>query len=104
MAKIFLVLNSEGAEVKEILSSSNYELKEYNPSEEITNQVNNFRPDIVLIQSSIENLESSLRQLKPLAKTHNLQTLLLIDGDVEVFHTMVGKCQHGVFVAAVESA
>lgn len=86
MTKVFLIVNAEHQyDLSCFLADNKFEL--YNclgNVEDILTQLNNFLPDIILIDSNFENAEFVTRQINQIAKQNNTQIILLLDNNTEV--------------------
>jgi len=81
MTKIFLIVNLEHQlELSNYLNENNFEIQNSLGSiEDILTQLNNFMPDIILIDSDFENAEFITRQINQTAKQNNTQVILLLN-------------------------
>ena len=86
MTKVFLIVNAEHQyDLSCFLADNKFEI--YNclgNVEDILTQLNNFLPDIILIDSNFENAEFVTRQINQIAKQNNTQIILLLDNNTEV--------------------
>ena len=87
MTKIFLLLNQDvfGVQIKNALNFRGFDYTEaLGNIDEISVQINNYLPDVILIENTIENCEYVLRQVNSIAKAKNIQIILLLDKTIEM--------------------
>ena len=85
VAKVFLMLNQSDVlgEINNILSEQNYELMEADGEiEDILTQIHHFMPDVILINSNLENCDYIIRQIKSVSKNQNAQIIMLLNNDI----------------------
>ncbi len=82
LPKVFLLLNQNQTKnrIQEILDSQKFELTEGDGDvDDILIQIHHFMPDIILIDTAIENSELIIRQIKSNSKNQNAQIILIPD-------------------------
>lgn len=84
MIKVFLLIKTSQIKenIEKFLDKSQYEV--ISAPEELEGtltQIHHDCPDIILIDSSYENCEYTIRQIKSTAKNQNIQTILLINSE-----------------------
>ena len=83
--KIFLLLNNTEYknDINTILSSQAYELMEAEGEiDDILTQIHHFAPDTILIDSSFDNCEFLIKQIKSVSKNQNAQIILILADNV----------------------
>ena len=88
MTKIFLLLNrnEKNSSIRPTLLLNKFEIVEaQNTLEDILSQIYNYIPDIVLIDSGINNCEFIIRQIKSGSKNRNTQIILLLNDNTGEF-------------------
>lgn len=86
MIKSYLILHNtvECQDISSIFVDSEIELMEAEGAiEDFITQINNFLPDIILIDSKVENCEFIIRQIKSISKNQNMQIIILLDKNFE---------------------
>ena len=87
MTKIFLLFESENAKSQVTSAINSLDEVEIADSigeiEDVITQINNFLPDIILIESAYENCEFAIRQIKSNSKNENIQIILFLNKDEE---------------------
>ncbi len=82
MIKAYLILNDAIArqDISCILNNSDFEVMEAEGNaDDITTQILNFLPDIIILDYRIENCEYLIRQIKSASKNQNTQIILLLE-------------------------
>jgi len=85
MTKIFLLFKSENAKNQVTSAINSLDEVEIADSvgeiEDIITQINNFLPDIILVENAYENCEFVIRQIKSNSKNENTQIILFLNKD-----------------------
>lgn len=92
MIKVFLLLKiSQLREaICKLLDKKTYEvILAEDELEDILTQIHHDCPDIILVDSSYDNCEYTIRQIKSMAKNQNIQTIALINNDKIDFINLV---------------
>ena len=82
--KIFLLLKNSEIEsgADDILSFENHEIMRADGEiDDILTQIHHFAPDIILINSNLENCDYVIRQIKSVSKNQNAQIIMLLEGN-----------------------
>ena len=92
MIKVLLLVNNLDAKdiIINLLNANTYEiLHPQGELEDVLTQIHHECPDVILIDSSWQNCEFTIRQIKSMAKNQNTQTLAIINNDEFGFINLV---------------
>lgn len=82
MTKIFLITNEEQntEKIEKLLEKNRLEfLSSVGKLDDTLTQIQNFEPDVILIDNKIQNCEFTIRQLKAIESNQNTQIILLLE-------------------------
>ena len=82
MTKVYLLLGQaeDNINISQTLVNSGFEIMQAEGLvEDVLLQINNFLPDLIVLDSNIDNCEFIIRQIKSVSQNQNMQIILLLD-------------------------
>lgn len=84
ITKLFLLLKSNTKEeILNIIAEKQFETMEADgEADDILTQIHHYMPDIILVDSDIDNCEYIIRQIKSVSKNQNTQIILILNNEI----------------------